>query len=311
MSCYKEELNQVPQVKGVSISTPSVNPGEPVQLNVDAFDPDGDPLYVVMATSKGKIVSKPGELPVQFLPPYKEGLNKLEFKISDGKTTTSVMSEIEVFSYLYDGFDRQDDYWVKSKCEATYSQGEVLVTSTDTVSDAMYRFDLHDKVEPPYAIHMDVALAGDVGSLSGKDKYGIYLNFYNVRSDTLVKALWYRIYPLNSKKNWRLSAYTDKGSRNSWVSLEPNAIGVSPDVKTQVDQFNRLKIVVDADHTITLYANEQVVYTNKDWAIQYVSGGLPPKLILERIGARTTGGKIKVDNVFVSKKTSLSTASLF
>ncbi len=310
-SCYKEELNGVPRINDITISSKMVKPGETVELNMDAFDPDGDPLYIKLNSSNGQVVSAPGELPILFIPPYIEGANMLDFEISDGKITTKASAEINVYSYLYDGFSRQDKLWGTSNCKISYNQGEVLVESTDTIRDAIYYFDLHDNVEPPYAVHMDLTLTGDVSGLTYKDKYGIYLNFRNVGADTLIKAMWFRVYPFSSVKNWKISAYADQGNSSRWVNLEANSYGVSPFISIQNNIINSLKMVVEANNTITIYSNGQAVYSNKDWAAQYLSGSKTPKLILEQVGARTSGGSIKVDNVFVSKKTNLETASIF
>lgn len=310
--CFKEEENSKPEINSISIEAGEIFPGDTVKVNFDVYDPDGDPIYIGVKNSKGKVVSNPGENPAQFIPPYIEGENTVEFVISDGKVNVDASSEIiNVYSYLYDKFDYFDDYWNTSECKVTYRNGQCRITSTNETKDAIYYFDLHRNIEPPYMITMDLTIPDGENSFSNTDKYGLYLNFYNAGGDTTIKALWFRIYPESSVKNWKTSVYEDKGAKSSWVTLDTDALGMSNQVNTTTGSPNRIKLVVGINNELSVYINGQILYNTMSLANNYLSGNNAPKLILEQIGARTSAGSILLDNVFISKKTELSHSNLF
>lgn len=309
-SCYKEDYNSKPEVFNITVDKDTIYPGDTVKLYVNADDPDGDPLYFNVSSSFGTITSNPLDNPILYIPPYIEGTNYIDIEINDGKVKTNTSTEVNVFSYVYDNFNHYDNNWTESKCNVSYANGEATVVSIDTISDAIYYFDLHDKISPPYAVHMDISM-DDLNSLSSADKYGMYLNFQNVGADTTIKALWFRIYPLSTVKNWKVSVYKDKGSSNSWVNLDTASIGTSTLINTNEGIVNSLKLVVETDNTLNIYVGNQLLYSTTTLATEYLSGGQPPKLILERIGARTSAGSITLDNVFVSHKTNQNSSELF
>ncbi len=309
-SCFKEEINHVP-LYNIEISPDEVRPGGVVEVNFNAIDPDGDSLFITLIDNQCAIVSEPGELPLRIIPPYIEGKNRVAFEISDGRITADIHSEINVFSYLYDSFDIPDTHWKTDDCEVIYDNDEVVMSLTEASRDGIYYFDLHEDINPPYSIHMDLALTGNIDNLSYVDKYGIYLNFNNAGADTLVKAMWFRIYPSNSGKNWNINTYADQGDNFKWINLLDNSYGISENINMGKDEMNSIKIVVAEDNTINFYVNSDLVYTGNDWVSSYMQDNTAPMLVLERIGARASGISIKVDNVFVSKKTNLNSSSLF
>ncbi len=310
-SCFKEEFTSIPEIVSFQISPDSLIAGDTAILNIMAVDADGDSLFYRWLPGDGTYLTDNKKQKVIWKAPYKEGIISNKVEISDGKVIKYKSVSVNVSGFFYDKFDNRQLLWKETNCDASYTSGRAFVKKEALSKDGIYYIDLPNNIEPPYAVHMKMGLGEKSGPLSYKDKYGLYLNFKNIAADTVVKALWFRIYPASILKNWNISVSKDMGTTSSWVNLNNQSQGISNKVRTNYGGENLIKLEIDSNYTLSIFLNDELLFTSSSLQSNYLSNSKPPKLILEQIGARTSNADIFIDNTFITKKTDKKTADIF
>lgn len=309
-SCYKEPINTAPRLVDYSITPLHPKAGDEVSITINSSDMEDDELFYKWNLNTGTATSKNTDKTFTCKVPYIEGDFCYELEISDKKAITDHDICINIDGYVYEDFSNPDSIWSTEKGISILEEEHVSI-SPEGLNEGIYSFAFPEKINPPYVVYMSVAKSQASADLNSADKYGLLLDFFNVGTDTLAKALWFRIYPNSNVKNWKVSLYKDVGSTGSWQNLDSTAIGKSEFVKTDLDLYNHIKMEVLEDNTINVYVEEQLIFTTTSLSSNYLTDGNAPKLILDKVAARISGGSMKIDNVYVTKKMNLNFNDIF
>ena len=310
-SCFKEVPTEIPKVLRLKIKPDSIIAGNTAIMCVKALDADNNHLYYHWTSQDGTFLTSSEEPSVAWVAPFKEGSTSCSIQVSDGKVVTSKTLHVNVFGYLMDSFDYRLPIWRKKNCNVFYEKGKAAIIKGTASDDGIYFADLPYSVSPPFAIHMKIGRREEDRPLSFLDKYGLYMNFKNIASDTLVKAIWFRIYPASVSKNWRLTVMKDVGDKSAWQNLDNFSQGSSNKIKTRPGDENLIKIVVDKELIFHVFLNDSQFFSTSALRDNYLSGGIPPRLILEQVGARTSNTEIFIDDTFITHNTELQTNDIF
>lgn len=310
-SCFKEYPTELPVIMAFESTADSLMPGDTTILSVIAKDADSPTLYYRWMPGLGTYLSDNTKPDVQWKAPYKEGKIDCNVEVSDGQVFAKQTISVYVSGYLFDSFTHREPIWVNKNSRVNYQNGKAIIEKDTASGDAIYFADLPHTLTPPYAIHMKIGRVKESQLLNSSDKYGVYLNFKNLAADTIVKAMWFRIYPASISKNWRLSVLKDNGNSSSWQNLDFDSQSMSNQIKTGYDFENLIKLVVTADLTFQVYLNDELFYSSTALRDNYLSGTAPPRLILEQVGARTSNPKLFIDDVFLTHKINRKTSEVF
>jgi hypothetical protein len=309
-SCYKEEVNAAPKLVDYSISPKNPFAGDTVTISLNTRDLNGDEILYSWKSKTGGIISGENTKELTCKLPYEEGDFCCDLEISDRKAILDYDICVPVNGYIREDFVNPIDLWTSEEGSVSYIDEKATLTPSST-EDALLTFSFPDRIEPPYAVYMSVALNQATTTPDAADKYGLLLDFFNVGSDTIAKALWFRIYPYSNVKNWKVSLYKDVGSSGAWQNLDESALGISDQITTNVDAFNQIKMCVLEDNTLNIYVANSLVYTSTSLRDHYLSGTEAPKLLLEKIGLRTSSSKVSIDNVYVTKQMDVEFDDIF
>lgn len=310
-SCYKEEMNAKPKVSSISKDHEFVKIGETLALDALVSDEDGDNIVYKWKTTDGQVVGADSTSHAEWKVPTTPGTYHIDLEVNDGKVNSSQRYEVNVKGYAYDEFDSLKVDWQFSNGSGAHKVNRMEISTDVTQGEGVVLGDLVRSIEPPYSVYMDLGVCEASSAFTSTDKYGLLLDFYNAAADTVVKGLWFRIYPENTNQNWKASVYQDTGNSNAWVNLDDTASGVNASILSNKEETNHLRIDVLNDHQIQIYCNDDLVYTSATLAKSFLSGGVPPKLKLDKIGMRSSTGKVYVDNVFVSRDIAIDYNQIF
>lgn len=310
-ACSKEKLNQSPHVSSTQINHSFVKVGEEVMVSAMVLDDDGDHIQYKWSTKDGTLLGDQTNYSVKWKAPDKEGVYTCKLEINDGKVKKEELIDIEVNGFIYDDFNSTASDWVVKNGETSIINKRMELQVDTGLGEGVLLSTLSERISPPYTIYMTVGMTEVSDSFSSSDKYGVLLDFFNVSADTVVKGLWFRVYPESTVKNWKLSVYHDKGNTNGWSNIDSTAYGKSQSVDTLMGAENQLKIEVLENNYCSIYSNGNLVFETSAMINDYRSGNEKPKLILDKIGVRSSNGRVFVDDVFVTKKPGIEHALIF
>ncbi len=310
-SCYKEEINVQPEFISYEISEANPNPGDTVTISIATEDKDGDKITYSWKADNGIIITNTEQSSIQWVVPFIEGVNYPTVEISDGKVIYSKQIPVECPAYINDNFSVNFLNKDTSNTLITWSDTNCTIKASKAGSDYQF-FEVPDiAVEPPYAVYMDLNTVYSNPFFSPTDKYGIYLDFWNVGTDTLIKALWFRIYPTSDSKIWTINILKDNGRGNKWEEISNHKMGTGNLVSKQTGFVNKLKLVVGSDNSITVYNNDELIIATDILLQKYSNNITIPGLQLQKAGVRGSNGSITIDNFLVTRDTRLLSKDLF
>tara|TARA_B110000211_G_C14087765_1_gene557461 strand:- start:3732 stop:4721 length:990 start_codon:yes stop_codon:yes gene_type:complete len=299
-ACVKEESNSAPQVLGISVFNNVIYAGDTTTLSATVTDEDEDEMQYNWSASKGSFPKGSIEKNTVWKGAFFEGTHDVKCTVSDGKAQNYKKNSVIVNGFIHDNFDEIDSNWKLTNATVNNTNNRTEISVSDS-SDAVYLHEFDGNITPPYSILMSTGIASNSSTFSNADKYGVLLDFYNVGSDTIVKALWVRVYPSSSIKNWRVSVYEDTGNKNSWKTIESQAEGIDGAVETSSEDLNDFQITVDVNNMLNITVNGVNIYSNNILKTSFLSGGNPPALILQKIGVRSTTGTVFIDDVYITR----------
>lgn len=309
--CYKVELNHPPEILSYEISQEQPNPGDTVTINIATEDIDGDNIIYTWKSDYGTFITDTYKSTVKWIVPFIEGTNYPVVELTDGKVNYDKKIPVECSAYINDNYSVNYNNKDTSNTIITRSENNCIIKASVYGSDYKY-FEVPDvAVEPPYAVYIDLGTVYSIPFFSPTDKYGVYLDFWNVGTDTLVKALWFRIYPTSGSKIWTINILRDNGSGSTWEEIANHKMGTGNLVSKQTGTVNKLKLVIESDDSLSVYNNDELIIATSILADKYSSNNRLPGLILQKAGIRGSNGSVMIDNLLVTRNTKLLSNNLF
>lgn len=304
VSCFKENVNEIPVVEEITISQTPIIVNDIIQLSTSSSDSDS--LSIEWNCNNGEIISGQGTNSIQWKAPVSEGTCTCEVQVNDKNVYIQKEVDIRVSGLIMEDFSQLSTSWLTDNCFFSLANNSVIIRPRSS-SDYEFTSELNKSLAPPYKIFMQVGYS-DEKKVGTADKYGVLLDFYNVGADTVIKKLWIRIYPKSDLKNWRISAYVDKGNTNAWEEIDSLAVGMSEYVKTGENEMNNFEIEVSSDLNLKVTLNEHLLYNA---AIMNNYSAPAPLLKLQKIGIRSTAGNVLLDNIFLTGHTDIEETDVF
>lgn len=311
IACIKEDVNSLPQIENYIVSSEKILPGDTVTITLQATDADNEELQYNWSHKNGEFVSDSTSSVLYWKVPYIEGESILIVEIRDEHVKINDEIALKIEASVADDFSGVQLNRHSENGTIEYKDEAVTVTQTDENKDCIYLTELDKAIEPPYAFHIDLNTNPYVPLFTSTDKYGAYIDLWNVGVDTTIKAIWFRVYPFSSIYTWKLSVLQDQGSSNTWVDIASDLTTENNTVSKITGDINKLKIAVLADKTIQLYCNDEFLYETDAIVSQFSKDSLVPQLKLQSVGMRSSAGSVTIDNVYLSSKTDLLSTDLF
>lgn len=311
-SCFQEESNLPPTIHSYSISKGQAIAGDLIEITIHADDPDGDPIYYGASSEFCHYEQKNStNNTFNWLVPNYEGEIEFMLEVSDRKTTVDEVIVIQSIGSLKESFETGTDGWTASNCYVEIQEDICKIEPSSEAKDALLYYELNQVLSPPYQAFMELELDHQSTSFTSDDRYGMYLNFYNAGSDTLIKALWFRVYPNSSSKNWKVSVLKDFGNSNKWSTLVSSAYGTSDLIVPGENAKLITQLIIDENLNLQIFLNEELLFESDVLMTEYLTNGEPPLLRLEKLGARTTSGTLSFDDVFITQDLNIRYTDIF
>ena len=310
ISCQKSEINNAPEVSTPVAEKLQVMPGERILIQSVISDPDNDDLNVTWSTAKGEILSSNIANSCYWKAPNSEGLHNISVEVNDLNVKLDRTTSVEVMGYVFSQFDTVSPSWNAENAGVQVVRNHYEATPVNPASDLKVYHFIDDRIEPPYTLHLSAGLA-DAANFAAEDKYGLHLDFFNAGADTLVKEMWFRLYPNSSTKNWKLSVYKDTGSSSVWQNIASDAIGTAGSISSNPGDLNQLELTVDSAHNCSLLVAGQLIYSTAALRDSFLVEGVAPKLKLKSIGLRSSNGAVQLDDVFLTKSHQFTHSEIF